>query len=162
MCRIKTYDDKNLIFKTTTEAVTFQRALGKHSCSLGLLAGGPGGARLWADTLLWSQRVMLFLLLLLSLAWSAQSPAGAHQQPENFPGPAGDPWACNHRRSLTSELVLSGGEEWLSFKNRNKSSTHPGHTALVSCLNYFQLKRQCPQQLLTGRSFVLRRPCKLW
>lgn len=45
-CRIKTYDDKNPIFKTTAEAVTFQRGLGKHSCSLALLAGGPGGARL--------------------------------------------------------------------------------------------------------------------
>lgn len=48
-CRIKTYEDKNPIFKTTAEAVTFQRALctvketalGKPGYPLGLLADGP-------------------------------------------------------------------------------------------------------------------------
>lgn len=158
---IKTCDDKTPIFKTTSEAVTFQTALGKHSCSLGLLAGGPGEPGCKQALLLWSQQVILFLLLLLSLAWSAQSPVGAHQQPENFPGPAADPWGFIHRRSLTSvpcQDKRNGCHLKVEIKLLHILGTQPP----FACLNCFQLKRQCPQQLLTGRNLVLRRPCKLW
>lgn len=33
---------------------------------------------------------------------------------------------------------------------------------VLACLNYFQLKRQSPRQLLSDRNFVLRNPCELW
>lgn len=36
----------------------------------------------------------------------------------------------------------------------------PGTHLPFVCLNYFQLKRQSPQQLLSDRNFVLRRPCE--
>lgn len=153
---------KILFLKLQQKQSLFRELWASTAAVLGFCLVGQVEPGCKQTLLLWCQWVMLFLVLLLSLAWSAQSPIGAHQQPENFPGPAGDPWGCIHRRSLTSELACQKERNGCHLKIEIKFLHILGTQLPFACLNYFQLNRQCPQQLLSGRNFLLRRPRRLW